>query len=257
MNIERPTSNVQRRTQAWNGNRSFIVFACCFIGWALLAVVMMLYSFHGIAWCNSDDGTHNLQVLSPDESRAILDRLGRLRKDIITLQADFVEERTIPFLATPLRFEGRIYYHKNGLFFMEYVKPLRHILRVLNREALFFVEGSMTADVVDMSAANGLAGNADIFALNPDKFSGQILEGKAVYVLQDAGKSPDQKELNPKLSVFLDKKNLLVKEIRIEDASGDVTEICLHNVQTNLDIPESVLAFELPDGVKINRINQP
>ena len=140
---------------------------------------------------------------------------------------------------------------------MEYVKPLRHVLRVSNNEALFFVEGSPTADVVDMSEANGLAGNADIFALDPDKFSGQVLEGEAVYVLQDAGKNPDQKGLSPKLSVSLDKKNMLVKEIRIEDESGDITEICLLNVQTNLDIPPSVLAFELPDGVKINRINQP
>ena len=257
MNIEPPASNVQHQAQARAENRTFTVLTACLIGGTLLALMMTLFSFEDIAWCETGADAVKLQVLSPDESQAILDRLGGLRKDIVTLQADFVEERTIPFLGSPLLFEGRIYYHKNGLFFMEYVKPLRHVLRVSNNEALFFVEGSPTADVVDMSEANGLAGNADIFALDPDKFSGQVLEGEAVYVLQDAGKNPDQKGLSPKLSVSLDKKNMLVKEIRIEDESGDITEICLLNVQTNLDIPPSVLAFELPDGVKINRINQP
>ena len=257
MNIKRPTSNVYRRTQARAENQSCIVFTSCFIGWALLAVMLILSSLYGFAWGETADATAKLQVLSPNESRAILERLGRLRKDILTFQADFVEKRTIPSLVTPLQFEGRIYYQNNGIFFMEYVKPLRHILRVLKNEALFFVEGSTTADLVDMPAANGLAGNPDIFALNPDKLSGQILEGKTVYVLEDTGGNPDGKGPNQKLLVSLEKKSLLVKEIRIEDESGDITEICLFNVQINLDIPKSISAFELPDGVKINRLHQP
>jgi len=67
----------------------------------------------------------------------------------------------------------------------------------------------------------------------------------------------DKKGPDPKLTVFLEKKNLQVKEVCIEDESGDVTEISLFNVQTNLDIPNSVLSFELPKGVKTNRLNQP
>ena len=140
---------------------------------------------------------------------------------------------------------------------MAYERPLRHILRVMKNQALFFVEGCTTADLVDMSATNGLAGNADIFALDPDRFSGQILEGEAVYVLEETEGDPDAAVSGPSLQVSLEKKSLLVKEIRIEDESGDITRIRLSNVQTNLEIPRSISAFELPQGVRINPMHQP
>jgi outer membrane lipoprotein-sorting protein len=57
--------------------------------------------------------------------------------------------------------------------------------------------------------------------------------------------------------VALDKKSLQVKYVCIEDESGDVTTISLFDVQINLDIPHAILSFELPEGVKINRLHQP
>lgn len=220
-------------------------------------MIVTLFSLHSFGWCETDPDAAELQVLSPEKKHAVLKRLGRLRKDILTLQADFIEERTIPALGSPLKFEGKMYYRNDGLFFMEYKRPLQHILRVIKNQALFFVMGSTTADLVNMPSATGIAGNPDLFALNLDGFSGQILEGKTFYVLQDTGKNTDQNGPQPNLLVSLDKKSLLVKKIRIGDESGDITEICLSNVQINQDIPDSILTFELPDGVKLNRINQP
>jgi len=258
MNIEHRTSNVQRRTKGKGENQSIIVFPSCIICNALFVIVVAYFSFLTTdAFCETDDITESLRALALDESQAILERLGNMQKDVRTLQADFIEKRTIPSLAIPLTYEGRIYYRNDGFFFMEYTKPLHHILRVLKNEALFFVEGSSNADLVDISSVNGVAGNPNIFVLDPTKFSGQILEDNDVYILKDKKKDLDKKGPDPKLTVFLEKKNLQVKEVCIEDESGDVTEISLFNVQTNLDIPNSVLSFELPKGVKTNRLNQP
>ncbi len=268
MNVEYRTSNVERRTkvkgknkqrtQARAENRSGIVFPSCFICGALLAVIVACFSFLPTdAFCETDDVTDNLRAVSPDEGRAILEKLGNMREDIRTLQADFVEERIIPSLEIPLKYEGKIYYRNDGFFFMEYSKPIHHILRVQNNEALFFVEGGKTADLVDISTANGIAGNPDIFAINPAKFSGQLLEDKEVYVLKDQKKDAGEKVPGPKLTVSLEKKNLLVKRVRIEDGSGDVTNLLFLNVRTNHDIPKSIASFELPEGVKMNRIHQP
>ncbi len=250
MNCQHRTSNFQRRLE--------IVFASYFIRCALLVMIAAVSSFlPASALCETDNANISLIPLSPDAGRMILERLGSMKKDVRTLQADFIEKRTIPSLAIPLTYEGRIYYRNDGFFFMEYTKPLHHILRVLKNEALFFVEGSSNADMVDISSVNGVVGNPSIFVLDPTKFSGQVLEDNDVYILKDKKEDLDNKGPGPKLTVFLEKKSLQVKEVCIEDESGDVTEISLFNVQTNLDIPDSVLSFELPEGVKINRLNQP
>jgi outer membrane lipoprotein carrier protein len=198
-----------------------------------------------------------VRQVSPDESRVILEQLGNMRKNIRSLQADFIEERSIPSLPTPLKFEGRIYYWGKTLFFMEYKKPIHHILRVKDNEALFFVEGSKNADLVDISAVQGIAGNAEIFAIDPTRFSGQVFEDEDAYILEENRQGRDEKNQGPRLSVYLNKKSLLVKKIVMADKTGDTTAITLLEVRTNMEIPQSVLSFELPQGVKINRLNPP
>jgi outer membrane lipoprotein-sorting protein len=127
----------------------------------------------------------------------------------------------------------------------------------MNNKALFFVKGSAYADLMDISSAKGVAGSPNVFALNPAKFSGKILEDNGVYVLKDEKESLGEKLTNSKLTVALDKKSLQVKSVCIEDESGDVTTITLFDVQSNLDIPHAILSFELPEGVKINQLHKP
>jgi len=207
--------------------------------------------------CESEKTETILRQLSSDESRTILERLSNMRKDITKLQANFIEERSIPSLAASLRYEGRIYYKKESLFFMEYENPFHHILQVKDNEALFFVEGSKTADLVDISAIQGIAGKAEIFAIDPTRFSGEVFEDEDAYILKENRQGRDEKDQGPRLSVYLNKKSLLVKKILMADESGDITAITLLEVQTNDEIPQSISSFELPQGVKINRLNQP
>ncbi len=265
MNIEHRTTlskamawqatNIERRTKSKDKNKGRIRPKG--LSAVLVVVMVILFSLPGVAWCETDDSDRNLRALSPDESRVILAKLSHMREDIHTLQADFIEERMIPSLPMPLKYAGKIYYRNDGFFFMEYLRPIHHILRVQKNEALFFVEGSKTADRVDISAANGIAGNPDIFAINPAKFSGQVLEDNASYILKDKKQDAGEKGSGPTLTVSLAKKSLLVNRVRIDDGSGDVTNISFRNVRTNQDIPKSIVSFELPEGVKINRIHQP
>jgi len=191
------------------------------------------------------------------ESRAIIERLRKMRKEMTSLQAGFIEKRTIPSLAMPLKFEGRVYYKKDTLFFMEYEKPVHHILRVKADEALFFVEGSRTADLMNLSSVQGIAGNGDIFNIDPARFSGQIFEGEQAFVLERIRENSGKNDRLPGITVHLNKNNLSVKKIIIADESGDMTVITLYDVKVNQDLPQSVLNFELPEGVEINRLNHP
>ncbi len=59
------------------------------------------------------------------------------------------------------------------------------------------------------------------------------------------------------LTLFLNRKTLLVECIRIEDDYGDVTEITLSDIKVNQELPTFVLQFTLPKGVGRNRLDNP
>ncbi len=234
------------------GGRAFFA-----VGLVLPALVVLLTLFPTAIRCEPTQ-TQALRMLDSQDRQAVLDRLGVLQKNIRTFQADFVEERMIPSFNAPLRYEGRLYCEVDNLFFMEYTKPIHHILRIMKNEALIFVDGSRTADVVDISSAEGVAGRSDLFAIDPAGFSGQIREDEDFYILGDFAKS--EKEANgpaQKVSVYLDKNTLLARKIHMEDESGDETMITLSKMDINTELPKSVLSYELPEGVRINRLDKP
>jgi outer membrane lipoprotein-sorting protein len=186
-----------------------------------------------------------------------LDRLQKVQADIRTFQADFTEERKMSSLGRPLSFEGRVYYARESLFFMDYRKPFQYILRVRGKEALLYVQGSRTADVMDISGVHGLGRRPDLLGWDPNQFKGRVWEEREGYRLEDTGPEGDEAGKRGRLIVFLDRKTLLARSIQMEDASGDVTEIALLNVKVNQELPSRVLRFTLPEGTRLNRLSPP
>ena len=115
-----------------------------------------------------------MRLLSQTEREDLLDRLKVIQADIKTFEADFIEERSIESLPTPLIYEGTLYYDRNNLFFMKYSRPVHYILRVKGTEAIIYVIGSRTADVADISNGNEKTGHTDIFDWDPGSFQGKI-----------------------------------------------------------------------------------
>jgi len=189
--------------------------------------------------------------------KTFYDRLGKVQEDIKTFKAVFVEKRSISSLKAPLRFEGEIYYHHEGLFFMEYKKPIDYVICVKGKEALFYVKGSQTADVADVSGVKGLAKHSDLFGMNPSRFKGEVWEGENSYRLEEKEQGSGVENGGQNLTLFLNRKTLLVECIRIEDDYGDVTEITLSDIKVNQELPTFVLQFTLPKGVGRNRLDNP
>ena len=197
------------------------------------------------------------RLLEPAEQRVLFQRLKKVQKNIKTLQAEFSEQRKIASLTTPLYFKGQLYYAREGLFFMAYNDPIHYILRVKEGEALFYVDGSPTADVVNISNIKGLAGHADLFAWNPEGFTGKVWEDDKGYRLEEKSEKAADHQKGNRLHMLLDKQTLMVKYIRIADGSGDITEITLSAIEIDLDLPMHVIEFTLPEGIRLNRLDQP
>ncbi|MFC1883448.1 outer membrane lipoprotein carrier protein LolA [Thermodesulfobacteriota bacterium] len=224
---------------------------CLYSTWVFMCAVLLFSSSTILA----TDG--DWRLLNKKEQDLLLIKLADLQQSIKTFQGEFKEERTTKALKVPIHFEGRIYYDVQGLFFMQYLKPVKHILRVKGGEALFYVEGSKTADVADLTNMNGAAKKANLFAWNPAEFKGRIWTSKTAYRLEDSSRDIEEKKEGRKIIIFLNKQTLYMERIRIEDEFGDVTEILLSKQRVNEELPLSILHFSLPKGTKINRMINP
>ncbi|MBW1641430.1 MAG: outer membrane lipoprotein carrier protein LolA [Deltaproteobacteria bacterium] len=194
-----------------------------------------------------------MRPLSQTEREGLLSRLKSIQAGIKTFEADFIEDRTIKALPSPLTYEGTLYYDRGNLFFMKYVRPVHYILRVKGTEVIIYVVGSRTADSADMSGAKGGAGHTDIFNWDPSSFHGQIYSDADGFWLKESA----QKSGAPKLNILLDKKTLLVKHFSIIGENGDTTKITFSDKKVNQALPSEVLNYSLPKGTKLNRLSPP
>jgi outer membrane lipoprotein-sorting protein len=196
-------------------------------------------------------------VLNAAEREAFLKRVKQVQTEVSTFQADFEEKRKIPSLKTPMTFGGRVYYRRDALFFMEYQRPIHYFLQVKGKEALFYVAGSPTADVVDISSMQGLAGQRDFLGWAPVRFKGQIFEDASGFHLEEKTEAASGGAAKSGVHMMLDKQSLLVKWIRIADSSGDTTEITFSGIKVNDTLPVHIRNFTLPEGTQLNRLDQP
>lgn len=184
-------------------------------------------------------------ISNAKERDSLLARIQAAQSSFDTLQAPFTEERRLVGLNKPLTFEGKLFLNRQGLLFLTYLKPVKHILRVKGDIVLFYVEGSKTADQITLSAKQNEAPRPDFFQLDITNFNGTVQEDEKGYYLK-------QGSAERKISVMLDKKDLLARRIEILSESGDITKIFIIDPVVNKPLPNNVNNFRLPEGTKIN-----
>ncbi|MEN8257213.1 MAG: outer membrane lipoprotein carrier protein LolA [Thermodesulfobacteriota bacterium] len=193
------------------------------------------------------------RLLEQAEAQDVLQRIKESQADLTTITASFVEERRIAVLANPLVFSGKVYVEPEDFLFLQYEKPLRHIMKMAGDSVLFFVEDSETADMVDLAGAQERGQRPDLFNWSPKNFQGEVREVKDGYLLVDPNASAGSRQVR----VVVDKSTLVVRHILLVDESGDETRITLSDVRLNEEISEHIRNYALPQGVRVHKLNQP
>lgn len=211
----------------------------------IIALILLLAA--SPPWAAADEKP----ALLPAGARSrLFDRLKEIQATLTTFQAKFTELRSVTGLAMPIRYEGRLYFEKGRLFFMQYDHPARHILRVQGKEALMYIEGSPTADVMRLSDQGAVAENAAFLAWNPDRFTGTVSETADAFLFED-------KNNLATLTFALNKQTLIMNHLKIDNRNGDITDIRFSSETLNAPLPENIRNYHLPEGVVLNPMTQP
>lgn len=217
-----------------------------------LLIVFVLLCLGGMATRDVIAGTATSRLLGEEEATAVLERIKASQEEIKTIIASFSEERNIAALARPLIFSGQVYAEPEDFLFLRYEEPLRHIMQMSGDSVLFFVEGSDTADMVDLDGAGQKGRRPDLFNWSPVDFQGRVYELEDGYLLTDQQATESARQIQ----VVVDKENLVVRSLQMVDEGGDETTITLRNVRLNRQIPDEIRHYSLPQGVRIHKMNQ-
>ncbi len=172
-----------------------------------------------------------------------------LRKNaaqIKTIQADFIQTKSMKILAKPLISEGRFYYAAPDSFRWEYLKPLKSIVINYKGQTKRYIysggkmvedeSGGAQAMKIILSEINSwMSGKFD---QNPS-FQATLKEATYTQItLTPAGQNMNG--MLQKVIITVSKKDAAVKSVNIIESETSATIIDFKNTQTNKSIPESM-----------------
>jgi len=179
---------------------------------------------------------------------ALADNFEQLRKDaanIQTIQARFVQSKSMKILSKPLISEGRFYYVSPDSFRWEYFKPLKSIVIAHKGETKRYISsgGKMTEDKTGGVQAMKIVLNeitawmSGKFDQNPS-FKATLKEGTYTEItLTPVGKS--MAGMIEKIIITVSKKDTAVKSVKIIESENSLTRIDFSDAVINKVIPES------------------
>ncbi len=173
----------------------------------------------------------------------------KLRKEsanIKTIQANFIQKKSMKILSKPLVSEGRFYYIAPDSFRWEYFKPLKSIViahKNITKRYIYsggkIVEDKMGGAQAMKIVLNEVAGWMNgRFDQNPS-FAATINEGtKTMITLSPIDKSTTG--MIEKIEIALSRKAATVKSVKIIEDANSFTQINFQNVEINKTINPSV-----------------
>ena len=173
----------------------------------------------------------------------------QLRKEsanIKTIQAHFIQKKSMKILSKPLISEGHFYYSAPDSFRWEYFKPLRNIVIANKNNTKRYIAsgGKMVEDKTGGAQAmkivlNEVAGwMSGKFDQNPS-FAATINEGANTKITL----TPTEKSMTgmiEKIEIILSKKSATVQSVKIIESENNFTQINFDKVEINKAINSSV-----------------
>lgn len=174
------------------------------------------------------------------------EKLRQESPDIKTIQAHFIQKKSMKILSKPLISEGRFYYAAPDSLRWEYLKPLRSIVITYKNNTKRYMAsggkmvedktGGVQAMKIVLNEVSGWMNGK--FDQNPS-FKATINEGTTTRIIL----TPTEKSMAgmiEKIEITLFKKTSTVKSVKITESANNFTQIDFDSVEINKAINSSV-----------------
>jgi outer membrane lipoprotein carrier protein len=173
-----------------------------------------------------------------------------------SMEADFVQQLTVPLLGESQRSEGRLYQRRPDRFLMRFTDPAGDIMVADGRHFWLYTPSVDRTQVLRTRMGEGGA-QVDLqqeFLSNPtQRFVATLvgterLNGRATHLLSLVPRERSQYRL---LRVWVDQQDHLVRRFELTEENESVRRLELRNLRLNPDLPDSLFEFTPPAGTQV------
>lgn len=193
---------------------------------------------------------------SQDRAVEILREAEAAANGVRTLEADFVQNLTVPLLNQTQRSAGKMYQKRPDRFLMRFSDPAGDVMVADGRYFWLYYPSTDRTQVIRTSIANG-AGQVDLqrqFLSNPAQryvstLAGEeSVGGRPAYVLSLVPRGDSPYRL---LRVWVDKSDHLVRRFEMTEENESVRRVELSNLRINGPVADNLFTFTPPAGTQV------
>ncbi|PIE33228.1 hypothetical protein CSA56_12980 [candidate division KSB3 bacterium] len=188
----------------------------------------------------------------------IIDRVQAEYERTQDIYATFTQISRLRSLPAPKQSEGIVYFKKPGKMRWEYTNPEQQLLVSDGKTMWFYVTEDSQVIVQNAEDAYGSRTPVTFLSgmgkLQNDFYMKLLPAGEnGEYKLELLPKQP-QPEL-AKLILSVDPNAYRIIHTAVYDPYGNITDVFLHNIETNTTPPDDLFSLAIPDGVDVIRQN--
>lgn len=182
-------------------------------------------------------------------NQKIIDHINQVAHSLKSMQADFIQTKTMKMLGDKMVSNGKMYYQQSNKLHWEYTTPYSYTF-ILNSDKVLLKKGTRK-DVIDVNKNKVFKEIARIMmssmvgtCLTEKKdFSVSVVESDLSYTATLIPQKKEMKQMYTKIVLTFTKKTSMISRVVMYEKNGDNTEIVLKNVVTNKTINQSYFAI--------------
>lgn len=190
-----------------------------------------------------------LAMAQNEGEQKIIQKISKAAQSMTSMQCDFVQTKHMKLLNDNMVSYGKMYYQQNSKLRWEYTSPYTYTF-ILNDSKVLLKKGNRN-DVIDVNQNKmfkeiaRMMMNSVVGKCLTDKkdFKISVAETSEQYVATLLPQKKDMKQMFSKVILYVNKRQLSIAKVEMQEKKGDNTVIELKNIQLNKNINASVFAI--------------
>lgn len=195
---------------------------------------------------------------------AVLQRMSEAQKNLKTLKASFIQEKTLELLAEPDVSRGRLYYEAPGRILWEYQEPDRTLLLIDETTLLAYYPDLKKADRVDIEDKRARYDRYFGIAMGAQGPLQEYFETELAresdlpdtHLLVLTPKSKRVEKYLVEIRLWVDTRNFLPRRFEYREENGDATAYTLDDVVMNEPFSADLFVVRLPPDVEVTDVTE-
>ncbi len=190
-----------------------------------------------------------LAMAQNEGEQKIIQKISKAAQSMTSMQCDFVQTKHMKLLNDNMVSYGKMYYQQNSKLRWEYTSPYTYTF-ILNDSKVLLKKGNRN-DIIDVNQNKmfkeiaRMMMNSVVGKCLTDKkdFKISVAETSEQYVATLLPQKKDMKQMFSKVILYVNKRQLSIAKVEMQEKKGDNTVIELKNIQLNKNINASVFAI--------------